>query len=119
MFISKCFQNIPRVFFDISFVNLRKSLIFNDPNNVGLYYYVKMHVKNLPKIFHFGVILESSMNPSRNNFFYYNVLQMFLSTTFVIFIPNHSTCVHNVFETLLCKHIKEVYNINIFFNVKT
>jgi hypothetical protein len=54
------------------------------------------------------------MNPSSNNFFYNNVLQMFLSTTFVMFIQNHSTCVHNIFETLLCKHIKEVYNINNF-----
>jgi len=85
---------------------------------VGLYYHVKMHDKNLPKIFHFGVILESSMNPSNNKFFFNNVLQMFLSATFVIFIPNHSTCVHIIFETLLCKHIKEVYNINIFLMLK-
>ncbi len=77
-----------------------------------------MHVKNLPKIFHFGIILESSMNPSVNKKIIYNFLQMFLSTTFIIFIPNHSTCVHNIFETLLCKHIKEVYNINILLMLK-
>ncbi len=77
-----------------------------------------MHVKNLPKIFHFGIILESSMNPSINKKIIYNFLQMFLSTTFIIFIPNHSTCVHNIFETLLCKHIKEVYNINILLMLK-
>jgi hypothetical protein len=69
---------------------------------VGLYYYVKMHMKNIsPK----KLILESFWNHLR---IHHNVLQLFVSTTFIIFIPNHSTYVHNIFETLLCKHILKV-----------
>jgi len=37
----------------------------------------------------------------------------------IIFIPSHSTCFYNIFETLLCECIKEVYNISIIFNTKT
>jgi hypothetical protein len=45
-----------------------------------------------------------------------NVFENFI---FIKFIPNHSTCFHNIFETLLCKHIKEVYNITTIFDTKT
>jgi hypothetical protein len=46
----------------------------------------------------------------------YNVLKYYI---LIKFNSNHSTCFHNIFETLLCKHIKQIYDIDMIFYTKT
>ncbi len=44
-----------------------------------------------------------------------NVFEYFI---FIEFIPNHTTCFHNILQTLSCKYIKILQHYY-FLNVKT
>jgi hypothetical protein len=74
--------------------------------DVALYYYVKTCLKNLPKKCHFQTIFNPFMSPLSNEFFLQCFKNVFESYILIKFIPNHSTCFHNILKILLCKHIK-------------
>jgi hypothetical protein len=66
--------------------------------DVALYHYVKMCSKNLHKNISFKNHLKVHQEKKHWLHCFRNVFEYFF---LIKFIPNHFTCFHNIFETLL------------------